>query len=119
MIKWLMIVLLLTSCATTGGSPDSPARCRDLGVDVKDSDTITGAIEQEHWTSDQMEIRKMCRVPFNPDRRGCTLVVGLDGSRGIYDIWYMDDYSRRHERCHALYEEWRHVIHLESLEGLE
>jgi len=118
MIKRCSILPLLVACASTGGGPNSPQACRDLGVNVKDGDTVTGTLAEEHWTTDQMEIRKMCRVPFDPNRRGCVLVVGLNGNRGIYDIWYMDDYSRKHEKCHLDYEEWRHVIHLESLEGL-
>lgn len=109
-MRWILLLLLIGACATTAEGPLSPDRCRALGVNVQDGDTVTGIIEERHQTSDQMVIRKQCRVPFDPNRRGCILVswIGNDG-QGFYDLWYMDEYDLRHEECHGYYEEWKHI----------
>jgi hypothetical protein len=66
-----------------------------------------------------MAIRRGCSKPFDENIQGCTRVVNLtDDGRGIYDLWYVSNADLIHEECHAYYEEWRHIIFWESLEGL-
>jgi len=108
-MKYLLLVLFLCACAP------SPETCRYMGVNVDNDDVVTGILNERH-PGTQEDIRKACRVPFDPKKQGCTVVVGItEDNRGIYDAWYTGENALLHEECHIYYEEWRHIINLENL----
>lgn len=100
----LIISLLLVSCDS---STPFPERCREVGVLVEDSDTITGQIIERFPAPNVNEVKYQCRRPFAISHYGCTITL----FPGEYRIVYLDKgYDARiHEECHALYEEWRHL----------
>lgn len=100
MKRYLFILLLLTSCSDTL----SPDHCRSLGVDVANNATQTGIIVEEH-KADINTVKAKCRRPFSYIE-GCAVPV----AEHEYVLWYIDDAKvRDHERCHALYEEKKHI----------
>ena len=95
-MKYLAL-LLLTACATP------QERCYQYGVQVEPGAPVTGSIiEERQGTAEQVKAR--CGKPFDTCY-GCAIAL----APGRYRIWYTDDYSREHERCHALYEENHHT----------
>lgn len=75
-----------------------------MGVAVEDNDTITGQIIKEN-IAEQKVVQAKCQSPFTY-KEGCALAVGSNS----YIIWRIDDpVVRDHEKCHALYEEGRHI----------
>lgn len=100
---WVQILVglpLLIGCSESL----SPERCRYLGVNVQDDDTVTGLIIEEN-VSDQRTVQARCKSPFQY-REGCAIPVGPNE----YIVWRIDDPKvRDHEKCHALYEERRHL----------
>ena len=101
MKKLILLAILLTGCSESM----SPDHCKMLGVNVSDNDTITGRIIEENVINDVDTVRAKCMRPFS-DIKGCAIPV----YESEYVLWYIDDARiRDHERCHALYEEKRHL----------
>jgi len=104
----LRVMLLLSlACCGCSGLP-SPADCRAHGVDVRDSDPITGKIVSEHY-EDTATVAAKC-LGFT----GCARAPGFEQyvfitPKGEYEIWYNDSSLRTHEFCHGLFEESRHA----------
>lgn len=94
-----LAVLSVVSCATLDVTPNE---CRTLGVNVSDSDSMTGIILEEALM-DERSVRAACQSPFQV-KYGCTIAV----NEGEYVIIGVDNFAIRHERCHALFEEWEH-----------
>ena len=97
-------ILLLIGCDF---STPQPMRCREAGVWVEDSDTVTGMIVERSSPSNVNEVKYQCQRPFAIAHYGCTIAL----NPGEYRIVYLDKGfdARIHEECHALYEEWRHI----------
>jgi hypothetical protein len=91
----LLLLSLLSGCAYD---------CERYGVNVPAETPVTGRIvEQRIGTPEQVQAE--CRRPFKP-ARGCTMAVDV----GEYIIWATDDFALQHEKCHAMYESWEHVV---------
>ena len=99
MKKLLLVVLLLTAC--NFDDTPFPEKCREYGVAVQDTDTVTGIITKETQADDT---RVLCMKPFDPTNKGCAISVNV----GEYHIVYNSPADKIHEQCHALYEEFRH-----------
>lgn len=111
----ILLCVFLFACASTdsGSSIPSPSECQAAGVVVDNDDTVTGVIYEE-LQGEQTWVMARCQSPFKK-KDGCTRVHNItDDGYGVYTIFYVHDLARKHERCHALYEEWRHVIILEE-----
>lgn len=117
-MRWIVFfiaVLLLAGCEEDK-SPLTPFQCRVNGVMVEDDDTVTGIITREAYFQTVSEVAAACLRPFSQDSYGCTIALN-PGPPGEYMIVYYPmagmpiNYQtpKQHERCHAYYEEWRHM----------
>lgn len=99
-------LLIIGICCLSGcGDWDvpSPTRCREVNVDVRMGDEVTGTIRAEHLVMAE-EVSKQCK-PLENDR-GCAKRVGEHD----WILWYIDDPDARdEERCHAYYEQRNHI----------
>jgi hypothetical protein len=101
-MRYLVLLLLLAGCDI---DTPLPRHCVEVGVAVDDHARITGTIEEEHMGKLD-DVRNVCQDTLTQDKYGCALAV----APGEYVLWYVDDPNiRDHERCHALYEEKKHV----------
>ena len=95
-----MITLLATVLALT------PADCRAVGVLVDDGAPVAGVVVEATKVG-KYEARGYCKGITG----GCALNVWAGYGKGLSEwvIFYSDDYSYRHEWCHAVFVEPRHT----------
>jgi hypothetical protein len=109
--KYMLLSIALStlvSISACGIDTPLPTRCRDVGVHVVDGDVISGTILQENVVEDTPAGRALVAQECWPlkNKIGCSIPVGYSS----YVIWYIDHPAvRDHERCHALYEQPRHI----------
>lgn len=95
---------VLLAFMVSTAAPPTPTECRSLNVAVADTDSITGSVIEQNVVDIKM-VRIMCHRPYEGECEGCLLAAGPHE----YIIWASDAEALAHERCHALYEEPRHV----------
>lgn len=106
-----LVISLLAACGDMG--PPDPSQCREADVHVYDDDVITGTIVESIRVTEMEEVRRLCMRPFAPEVYGCTIALGTAQYRIVWMPvkfglgWH--ETAEVHEKCHALYEEWRHV----------
>jgi len=112
---FLVLLLIVTSC--NDKEPLTPFQCRVTGVVVRDDDTITGQVANETGYHKLSEVKAACQQPFNSHIYGCAVPI----APGLYNIHYYlspgsfnqlpSNYNNyvNHERCHAYYEERKHL----------
>ena len=116
LILFTLIMFVLIGCDFEPDiSPLSPFQCRVTGVDVDETDTVTGTIDHicEH-DSIEMTMRH-CKQPFNEKLLGCAVPIN-DGAYVVHfrTVRQPPEHTAyntvlNHELCHAYYEEPKHV----------
>jgi hypothetical protein len=111
---WLGLGILVTVASCDDSEPLTPFQCRVTGVAVEDGDTVTGTIVEELYYADGLQSRAACFKPFQKDNFGCVIALNEGEYRVVYTSSshfrrtpYVN--ARNHERCHAYYEEWKHL----------
>jgi len=115
-MRWLVLVLaLLLSSCQEDTTPLTPFQCRVTGVNVHDTDQVTGQVRNITHYKTMIEVRVACMKPFiSKALYGCTIpfipgrynIVVLDSSVSPVPVY---NTALNHEYCHAYYEEWRHM----------
>jgi hypothetical protein len=110
---------VLVACGAPDDTPLTPFQCRVTGVNVQDTDQVTGQVNKVTYYDTKEEVRAACMRPFSVNLYGCSIPIGeaeyniVVLSFSEFGLRFKDTPSYNtilnHEYCHAYYEERRHM----------